>query len=83
MAFKKTTTKGNEMSYQVMEECGTIAIKGDWEMKLRYISWAGRDPKYDVRYWSTDDTGKEICKKGLTLTTEEIEGLQKLLNEIN
>ncbi len=83
MAFKKTNERNNAFTYEVIEECGTIARNGDWEMKLRLIKWNGGAEKYDLRYWSTDDTGKEVCKKGITLTTNEIEGLQKLLNEMN
>lgn len=83
MAFKKTNTKNTSFTYDVLEECGTVATndKG-WEMKLRFMSWNGGEPKYDLRYWYTKD-GEERSTKGITLTTEEIEGLQKLLNEIN
>ena len=83
MAFKKTMERGSEFTYKVLEECGTVATNGNWEMKPRYMSWNGGAAKYDLRYWSTDDTGKEVCKKGLTLTTSEMEGLQRLLNEMN
>lgn len=83
MAFKKTSERNSAFTYEVVEECGTVAVDGDWEMKLRLIKWNGRPEKYDLRYWSVDDTGVEVCKKGITLTTEEIEGLQKLLNKMN
>lgn len=83
MAFKKTSTKENKLNYEVVEKCGVIATDGDWELELRLIKWNGRSEKYDLRYWGTDDDGNEICKKGITLTSDEIEGLQKLLNEMN
>ena len=83
MAFKNTNTRNDKFTYEVMEECGTVATNGDWKMKLRLMKWNGGPEKYDLRYWKIDDTGNEICKKGITFTTEEIEGLQKLLNKIN
>lgn len=83
MSFKKTLEKADAFNYVVLEECGTIAINGNWEMKLRYIKWGNNPPKYDLRYWRIKEDGTEESKKGITLTTNEIEGLQKLLNEIN
>ena len=84
MGFKKTVSAKNDaFSYEVIEECGTIATNGNWEMKLRYIKWGNNPPKYDLRYWRIKEDGTEESKKWITLTTNEIEGLQKLLNKIN
>lgn len=82
MAFKKsnTNTKGNESPiYEVLEKCGIISTNGDWKTELRYISWNGREPKYDLRPWK-DDLDGEKCGKGITLTGEEMENLMNLLN---
>ena len=77
---KKTNTKTNEISYEVKEECGTISTrKGDYALKLRYMSWNGRDEVYDIRPWKVNDAGEEICGKGITLSGEELESLGKLI----
>ena len=80
MAIKKSVSKNTEISYKVLEECGTVAArKGDYSLKLRYISWNDRDPVYDLRPWKVDDTGTEICGKGITLSGEELESLGNLI----
>ena len=79
MAIRKSNTKAKEPTYEVLEECGTLSTNSrGWEMKLRYISWNGNEPKYDLRSWKEDETG-EKCSKGITLTGEELETLLKIL----
>ena len=84
MAIRKSTsTKStSEPTYKVLEECGTISTNKGWDLKLKYISWNGRDPKYDLRTWKEDEDG-EKCGKGITLTGEELEELLKLLQSMN
>ena len=69
MAFKKSNTKTKATegpTYEVLEECGTLSANArGWELKLRYISWNGNDPKYDLRSWKEDENG-EKCSKGIT-----------------
>ena len=79
MAFKKSNKTNDEIKYEVIEECGTISTNGDWELKLRYMSWNGNDPKYDLRPWNTE-TGR--CAKGIGLTGEQLESLFKILKEM-
>ncbi len=86
MAIRKTAKKETEINYEVVENCGTIAErKGGYALELRYISWNGSDPKYDIRPWKTTDQGEEICGKGITLSGEELESLggiiQKMMEE--
>lgn len=85
MAFKKsskTTNSVTEPTYEVLEECGTISSNSrGWETKLRYISWNGNAPKYDIRPWKEDENG-EKCGKGITLTGEELENLLAILKRI-
>lgn len=85
MAIKKSNTKAKsttEPTYQVLEECGTLSSndKG-WELKLRYMSWNGNEPKYDLRTWKKDENG-EKCSKGITLTGEELEALLNILRKM-
>lgn len=81
MAIKKNgKVNDNGINYEVIEECGTVAERsGGYELKLRYISWNGKDPRYDLRPWKVDDEGKEVCGKGITLTGEELESLGNLI----
>ena len=85
MAFKKSTNTNKpatEPTYEVLEECGTISSNGrGWETKLRYISWNGNEPKYDLRSWKEDENG-EKCTKGITLTGEELETLLNILKKM-
>lgn len=77
---KSNSKKETEIKYEVIEECGTVAVrKGDYSLKLRYISWNGRDPVYDLRPWKVDDNGTEICGKGITLSGEELESFGNLI----
>lgn len=82
MAIRKSNTKAKEPTYEVLEECGTLSTNNKgWEMKLRYMSWNGNEPKYDLRSWKEDETG-EKCSKGITLTGEELEALLGILKEM-
>ena len=85
MAIRKSTiapkTK-TEPTYEVIEECGTLSTNAKgWELKLRYMSWNGNEPKYDLRSWKDDPDG-EKCSKGITLTGEELEALLEVLKTI-
>ena len=82
MAIKKTETATKaEPAYNVLEKCGVISERNGKTLELRYVSWNGNDPKYDLRTWKTSADG-EICNKGITLTGEELESLMKLLNKM-
>ncbi|MEG2053497.1 MAG: PC4/YdbC family ssDNA-binding protein, partial [Oscillospiraceae bacterium] len=54
--------------------------KNNWERQVNMVSWAGHDPKYDIRDWSPDNTR---MGKGISLTAEEVVALKDLLNGID
>lgn len=82
MAFKKSGTPAKaEPSYEVLEKCGVVSERNGWKLELRYVSWNGKEPKYDLRNWKETEDG-ESCNKGITLTGEELESLMNLLNEM-
>lgn len=66
-----------DIKYEIIE---TIAVLSEspkgWTKELNFISWNGRDPKYDIRDWAPD---KEKMGKGVTLTKEELENLKEAL----
>lgn len=82
MTIKKNNqSKVNEISYEILEECGVISErKGGYVLKLRYMSWNGNDPKYDLRPWKQNEDGSETASKGISLTGEELEELTNILN---
>ena len=84
MAIKKTnvaTETKQEPQYQVLEKCGVIAEKKNGTMELRYVSWNGNEPKYDIRTWLVTEDG-ERGAKGLTLTGEELESLYEIIKKM-
>ena len=83
MAIKKTNKADESIKMEIIEKCGVIAERnGGYTLELRYISWNGGDPKYDIRTWKTKDDGTEICGKGITLAGEELENLGNIIAEM-
>ena len=46
------------------------------------MSWNGKEAKYDLRTWKTDEDGEEKCGKGIGLSGEELEALGELIKEL-
>ena len=64
-----------EFSYEIIEEIAVLSENNKgWRKELNLVSWNGRPPKFDLRDWAPDH---EKIGKGLTLTNEEFEALQK------
>lgn len=84
MAIKKSNAKANdEIKMEVLEKCGVISEGANgWTTELRYISWNGREPRYDIRQWGVSEDGTEKCGKGITLTGEQLEKLGKIIAEM-
>lgn len=84
MAIKKSNAKANdEIKMEVLEKCGIISERANgWTTELRYVSWNGNEPRYDIRTWKIKDDGTEVCGKGITLTGEELEKLGEIIKEM-
>lgn len=80
--IKATGNKANSdaPTYKVLDEIGTLGKRGAWEVKVRYMSWNGKEPRYDIRTWKDDEDG-EKCGKGIGLSGEELLALRDLLME--
>ncbi|MGP0578814.1 YdbC family protein [Paenibacillus peoriae] len=67
-----------EIKYTITQHIGILSkgAKG-WKKELNLISWNDREPKFDIREWSSDH---EKMGKGVTLSKEEIVELRDLLN---
>lgn len=78
---KKRGAMMANLKYEIKETVGIISegAKG-WKKELNLISWNDREPKYDLRDW---DQNHEKMGKGITLSTEELVQLKKILNEID
>lgn len=69
-----------EIKFEIKETIGVIAesAKG-WKKELNLISWNGKEAKYDLREWAPEH---EKMGKGVTLSSDELKELKKLLNSI-
>ena len=69
-----------EFRYDIVEQLGVISESSNgWSRELNYISWNGRDPKYDIRDWAP---GNEKMGKGISLSLEAAKALKELLNSL-
>ena len=69
-----------EFSYEIIEELAVLSDNNKgWRKELNLVSWNGRPPKFDLRDWAPDH---EKMGKGLTLTNEEFEALQKAIENM-
>lgn len=69
-----------DIKYEIIKTIGFLSesSKG-WTKELNLISWNGREPKYDLREWSSNH---EKMGKGCTLSKEEVEALKEILNNM-
>ncbi len=62
----------------------TIAVLSEsskgWTKELNLVSWNDKEPKYDIRDWSSEH---DKMGKGVTLTDEELKKLKDALNGID
>ena len=69
-----------EFSYEIIEEIAVLSENNKgWRKELNLVSWNGRPPKFDLRDWAPE---QEKMGKGLTLTNEEFEALQKAIENM-
>lgn len=69
------------IKYDIVEKVGVLSENSSgWTKELNFISWNGRNPKFDIRDW---DPEHEKMGKGLTLTKDELLKLRELLNSMD
>ncbi|MDR0389794.1 MAG: hypothetical protein LBH73_06975 [Spirochaetaceae bacterium] len=67
-----------EISFDILKHYGVLSEEhNSWKKELNWISWNGREPKFDVRDWAP---GHEKAGKGITLTRDEAQKLACLLS---
>lgn len=84
MHYSSKTNNGNkDIKMNIIEECGACTARNNGDqIKIRFISWNDKDPKYDIRIWSKNDDGTERCGKGFTLDGEELEEIHSLIDKL-
>lgn len=66
--------------FEIIEHHGVIAEKSKgWKKELNSVSWAGAEPKYDIREWSPEH---DKMGKGITLTENELMNLSEILKQM-
>ena len=71
----------SSIKYDIVKEVGIISTTtSGWKKELNIISWNNREPKYDLRDWSSEH---KKMGKGITLTAEELKSLKELLNNMD
>jgi hypothetical protein len=69
------------IKYDIVEKVGVLSENSSgWTKELNFISWNGRNPKFDIRDW---DPEHDKMGKGLTLTKDELLKLRELLNSMD
>jgi len=66
-----------EVHYKIIEHIGDInESEGGCRRELNLISWNGKPPKYDIRYWSED---RNHYSRGITLHPVEMQTVIKMV----
>ena len=69
-----------DIKFEIVEEIAVLSESNSgWKRELNFVSWNGREPKYDLRDW---DESHARMGKGITLTKEEVEKLKEILDKI-
>lgn len=69
-----------EFKYEITQHIAVLSTNPNgWERQLNLVSWNDREPKYDIRDWSPDNTK---MGKGISLTGEELTMLKGILEDL-
>ena len=70
-----------EFKYEITQNVGVLSESATgWSRQVNYVSWNGREPKYDIRDWAPENAK---MGKGLSLSQEEVIALKELLNSMD
>ena len=69
-----------EFKYEITERIAVLSQSANsWQRQLNMVSWNDREPKYDIRDWSPDNSK---MGKGISLSAEELATLKGILEEL-
>ncbi len=66
-------------NFEILEHIATLSRNGSTTKELTRTSFAGAEPKYDLRAWQQTETGLKPLK-GIALTDAEVSALKTALN---
>lgn len=67
----------SDIKYEIVKNIAVLSTSAiGWSKELNLISWNDREPKYDLRDWSSDHSK---MGKGVTLSKEELLALKEIL----
>lgn len=63
--------------FEIKEHIAVLSeSKSGWQTELNYISWFGKEPKFDIRDWGPNH---EKAGKGISLSEDEVRKLKAAL----
>lgn len=70
-----------EFKYEIINTFGILSesTKG-WTKEFKLISWNDRDPRFDIREWSPENSK---MSRGITMSREELSKLKLLLSTLD
>lgn len=74
-------TSEKEIKYNIIEHIADLSEpdKSGWIKQVNVMSWGKyTSPVIDIRKWKYDDEGNVLVGKGVTLTLDELQSIQKL-----
>lgn len=70
-----------DLKYQIVKSLGVIGESRDgWKKEVNLVSWNDRKPKLDIREWDENHTK---MSKGITLNSNEVKELKRILQDFN
>lgn len=67
----------SDVKYEIVKNIAVLSTAASgWSKELNLISWNDREPKYDLRDWSSDHSK---MGKGVTLSKDELLALKDIL----
>lgn len=70
-----------DIKFEIKETIAVLSETGKgWTKELNFISWYGKEAKYDLRDWAPEH---EKIGKGITLSLDELKALKAILNDLD
>ena len=67
-------------TYEITQRIAVLSQSPNgWERQLNMVSWNGREPKYDIRDWASDNAK---MGKGISLSHDELAILKGILDDM-
>ena len=69
-----------EITFVITKRIACLSeTKEGWTKELNMVSWNSKEPKYDIRVWSSDHT---VMQKSIALSPEELAALKVVFSEL-